>query len=134
LIIFILLISCTLKRSNPLDPNGHDIDIPPNVVLTILGEYVESGDYTKSINNYVEMEWNNDPSGIDGYYIYRSMDHDGLYILVTTQNHIPSDEHIQTYRDHDIVPGNWYFYKISAFNAEGLEGFRSNWKLTWVVD
>jgi len=136
-----MLLSCSLDRSNLLDPNGHDINIPPLVEnFQIDGEEVHSGDYVyiKSTGKSVEMSWDNDVTGVAGYYIYRSMAYDGLYVLVGDENHIPSNENPprQSFIDNDelIVPDSWYYYKISAYNDKGLEGYRSNWKLTWVVD
>lgn len=136
-----MLLSCSLDRSNVLDPNGHDINIPPKVEnFEIDGEEVVSGDYVyiKSTNGSVDMIWDNDASGVSGYYIYRSMAYDGLYVRIVELNHIPSNEDppTQTYTDNDelLVPDEWYYYKISAVNAQGLEGFRSSYKLTWVVD
>ncbi len=132
-----MLLSCSLDRSNPLDPNKHDINIPPLVEnFHIDGTEIIQGDYVyiKSTNKSVDMVWDNDVTGVAGYYIYRSMAYDGLYILVATENHIPSDDNTQSCTDTGLVPDSWYYYKISAYNDKGLEGYRSSWKLTWVVD
>jgi len=137
-IILTILLSCSLDRSNVLDPNGHDINIPPLVEnFHIDGDEIDLDGfiYIKSTNGSVDMIWDNDASGVSGYYIYRSMDHDGLYILVADLNHIPSNEEHQTQSFTDntgLVPDSWYYYKISAFNDKGLEGYRSSWKLTYL--
>lgn len=133
-----MLLSCSLDRSNLLDPNGHDINIPPLVEnFHIEGEEVYGDDYIyiKSTNGSVDLVWDNDVTGVAGYYIYRSMAYDGLYIQVADLYHIPSVENTQSFTDNSgLVPDSWYYYKISAYNDKGLEGYRSNWKLTWVVD
>ena len=127
-----LLFSCSLKRNNPLDPQSHDIYIPANVKnFMIIGEWVESGNYVKSYNNTVILEWDANEDEIEGYYIYRSRSYNGLYTKVKT---VYSPNHSWTDTESSgIEPNNWYYYKISAFNAEGLEGYRSDWKQTWVV-
>ncbi|RLC52942.1 MAG: hypothetical protein DRZ79_00330 [Candidatus Cloacimonadota bacterium] len=134
ILLFVVLsvFSCSLKRSNPLDPHGHDIYIPANIKdFQIIGEWVESGNYVKSYNNTVRMEWSPNEDEIEGYYIYRSRSYNGLYTRVKTV-YAPNHEWADT-ESSGIEPNNWYYYKISAFNEQGLEGYRSEWKQTWVV-
>lgn len=132
IILLLLVFSCSLKRDNPLDPASHDIYIPARVKdFEIIGEWVESGNYVKSYNNTVVLDWSPNEDEVEGYYIYRSRSYDGLYARVKTV-YSPNNDWTDT-ASSGVEPNNWYYYKISAFNAQGLEGYRSNWKQTWVV-
>ena len=119
--------SCSLKRSNPLDPNGNQDIVIPEPVTGIT--------YTTSSQNYipcsVTVSWTaNSPYNTDGYYIYRGLGYYSSFALVgdvkdTLFVHSSAN-------DPTVRPGD-YYYRVSAYNEypEGkLEGRRSEPK--WV--
>jgi len=118
ILIVLLTISCSLDRTNPLDPLVSSEGYPENVPNI---EVATSG-------NNIIITW--DPMlNIDGYYIYRSYKHDGLYQL------IKDEENINTfnYTDDNVEDISNVWYKMSAYmivNEEKLEGYRSEPK-TW---
>jgi len=122
LIISVLFIlSCSLDRTNPLDPlvSGQSA---PNEVTNIQISITE--------NNTIIVTWNS-VSNVDGFYIYRSQSYDGLYERIEDLQNI---NNINVYEDTDVdIPGNFYWYKMSAYiivDDEKLEGYRSEPK-TW---
>ena len=64
----------------------------------------------------ISITWYN-PSGITGYYIYRSNSENGPYSKIATVT--PST--ITSYLDPEtnLVMDSTYFYKISSYNANG---------------
>lgn len=133
LIIFsllsLLVVSCSLERSNPLDPDAHDITAPLKVTgLTIL----------EFSNMSVNLTWDAQ-IGIPTYYIYRSHTYDGLYIRVDTVHVTVVDSLSEPTIsgedfDDELLSGNWYAYKVSGVNDENLEGEPSNYKFTYYTD
>ena len=123
LILFTLIlfvISCSLDRTNPLDPLVSGTNAP-NRVTDI--------DVVTTENNTIIISWNS-VTNVNGYYIYRSQSYDGLYELIKDEED-PEEYH---YEDNDVdIPGIFYWYKMSAYIEldEGkLEGYRSEPK-TW---
>ena len=120
IILILFTISCSLDRTNPLDPlvSGNDA---PNEVTNIQVSITE--------NNTIIITWNSMMT-VDGYYIYRSQSYDGLYELILDED----NNSVSLYEDEDVdVPGNFYWYKMSAYiliDGEKLEGYRSEPK-TW---
>lgn len=120
IILILFTISCSLDRTNPLDPlvSGNDA---PNEVTNIQVSITE--------NNTIIITWNSMMT-VDGYYIYRSQSYDGLYELILDED----NNSVSLYEDEGVdVPGNFYWYKMSAYiliNGEKLEGYRSEPK-TW---
>ncbi len=115
-IALLLVISCSLKRNNPLDPLSSGIQAP-NKVTGINISITEE--------NNVEIQWDAmNPNYIDGYFIYRSQTYDGLYTIIFEPNETDS-----LYEDIDvIIPPNFYWYKMSAYKIienKKLEGYRS---------
>ena len=117
----LLTISCSLDRTNPLDPLVSGESYPeevPNIEVYVSG-------------NNIEVTWNG-MNNIDGYYIYRSQGYDGLYELIIDLVDDESEEYY--YLDDDVdIPGSFYWYKMSAYiliDGEKLEGYRSEPK-TW---
>jgi hypothetical protein len=114
--VYILLLSCSLDRDNPVDPHQGNILVPPQVTNIYIIEQ----------NNFVSISWNGIVD-IDGFYIYRSMSYDGFY------ERLPElDNNVTTYEDTDVdIVNNFYWYKLSAFinidedSEERLEGMRS---------
>ncbi len=120
IILILFSISCSLDRTNPLDPlvSGNDA---PSKVTNIAVAITE--------NNTIIITWNSMMT-VDGYYIYRSQSYDGLYELILDEE----NNSVSLYEDHDVdIPGNFYWYKMSAYiliDGEKLEGYRSEPK-TW---
>ena len=118
IILLLLIISCSLKRNNPLDPLNSGVQAP-NKVTGINISITEEDN--------VEIQWDTmNPNYIDGYFIYRSQTYDGLYSII-----FEPDETDSLYEDIDvIIPPNFYWYKMSAFKEipgtnKYLEGYRS---------
>jgi len=107
--IIILLIfsltSCSLDRSNPLDPAGDaSIKIPGKVMgLSYFKEY--------SPQNSIILRWSELPDA-DGYNIYRA------YSLQTKKELIHTLEfsEVTEYRDIDLIySGRYYYYWVSGY-------------------
>ena len=115
-----LTLSCSLKRTNPLDPlvsgEGYPGDVH-NVHVSI------------PVENSATITWSS-VADADGYYVYRSQSYDGLY----ERKGIVDDQNINGYVDSfDFNPQVNFWYKVSAYtsvNEEKLEGFRSE-PTTW---
>jgi len=118
LILFTL--SCSLDRTNPLDPMVSSINAP-NKVTSI---YIAT-----TADNTIMITWASMPT-VSGYYLYRSQSYDGLYEIILDED----DETVSSYEDQGVnIPGNFYWYKMSAYimvDGEKLEGYRSEPK-TW---
>lgn len=65
-------------------------------------------------------------SGAKGYNIYRSDDPSGNYVMIGTSN-------TTTYKDSTVVKGKKYYYKVTAFDANGMETAMSSWKSVTVM-
>lgn len=120
IILILFTISCSLDRTNPLDPLVSGTDAP-NEVTNIQVSITEI--------STIIITWNS-MNTVDGYYIYRSQSYDGLYKLILNED----NSSVSTYEDGEVtIPGNFYWYKMSAYIEldEGkLEGYRSEPK-TW---
>jgi fibronectin type 3 domain-containing protein len=119
-LFIIFTLSCSLDRTNPLDPFVSG-DNAPNEVTNVQVSITD--------NNTIMITWNS-VNNVDGYYIYRSQSYNGLYILIKDEESFAAS----SYEDNDVdIPGNFYWYKMSAYIEldEGkLEGYRSEPK-TW---
>ncbi|OQY40176.1 MAG: hypothetical protein B6226_00435 [Candidatus Cloacimonetes bacterium 4572_65] len=107
LILALVLTSCGLDRSNPLDPENNGIN-PPEKVREI--EVISSGQGV--VNKWIRISW--DPledSEADGYYVYRSRSYDGTYQRI---NVIESFA-VEFYNDRNNISPGAYFYRMSAF-------------------
>ncbi len=122
ILIVLLTISCSLDRSNPLDPlvsgEGYPEEVP-NIDVSVSG-------------NNIRITWTQ-MTNIGGYYIYRSQGYDGLFVLIKEESddgEIP----VTSYLDEEVnLSTNEYWYKMSAYiviDGEKLEGYRSEPK-TW---
>ena len=121
-ILILFILSCSLDRTNPLDPLVSGTNAP-NEVTNIQ--------VSITVNNTIIISWNS-VNTVDGYYIYRSQSYDGLYKLIIDLENL---NNIDEYEDSENIeiPGNFYWYKMSAYIEldEGkLEGYRSEPK-TW---
>ena len=122
LFITLVLFSCSLERNNPLDPVNSGINEPARVVVHEL---------PLTSYGFVLLEWELQ-SDAAGYYVYRSMSYNGYYSRI---HESPSDV-ISSYEDFsdDLVSETWYFYKVSAYNTLGLEGYSSHYTYTYYTD
>ena len=120
--MILLIMSCSLDRTNPLDPLVSNKEAPGRVT----GIQVMTTE-----NNTISITWNS-MQAADGYYIYRSQSYDGFYALIIDIEKGLNDIH--EYEDLDVdIPGNFYWYKMSAYiiiDEEQLEGYRSE-PITW---
>ena len=120
IILIMFTLSCSLDRTNPLDPL---------VSGKVAPEKVPNIHIATTADNTIMINWN-PMSNVNGYYIYRSQSYDGLYELIMDEN----DETVSSYEDQEVtIPGNFYWYKMSAYilvGEEKLEGYRSEPK-TW---
>ncbi len=97
--------SCSLDRSNPLDPAGDgNIRVPGKVTgLSYFKEF--------SPQNSILLRWNELPEA-DGYNIYRA------YSLHTKKEliHIMEFSEVTEYRDTDLIfGGRYYYYWVSGY-------------------
>ncbi len=121
IILLLFAISCSLDRTNPLDPLVSGKGYP--------GE-VHNVHVTIPANNSVTITWTPVPN-VMGYYVYRSQSYDGLYELITPDGiNFP----VNGYEDSfEFNPEVFFWYKVSAYimvDGEKLEGFRSE-PTTW---
>ncbi|HOE90575.1 MAG TPA: hypothetical protein PKZ69_06415 [Candidatus Cloacimonadota bacterium] len=119
LLLFIFtLSSCSLDRTNPLDPYGYeDITVPAMVQGILLS----------STGGVVNIRWNR-AEYVSKYRIYRSQSYDGKYEIIEEVSN-PSAEagnYVNTI-DSNVTLMR-YYYKLSAVNVQGLEGPRSAYK------
>ena len=118
LIIIIMVLSCALKRDNPLDPNNNEMNIPDEVVVYPFNPYTSF--------DVVRLRWELQPSIAASYYVYRSMSYNGSYLRISEVYPLVTDTlGIFDDYDEDLISGNWYYYRVSAVTATGLEGYRS---------
>lgn len=91
--------------------------------------YYDSGEPSKiddlsasADDDTIHLSWSrvkDTGSGISGYYIYRGTNSGGPFHLV---GHTSGT----SYRDHDVVEGNTYYYSVRAKDKSGNEGPNSN--------
>ena len=114
--VILLLTACELERTNPLDPqNNGEIEVP-GIVTDVNITSSGSGSTTK----WVEIEWSR-KDNVAGYYVYRALSYDGSYTNLTP-NGIPNTSNTPYFNDNSVYAGNYYYYRLSAFSSEGLEG------------
>lgn len=119
--------SCGLKRSNPLDPVSHDNLLIPELVINIGYMTSPAGVLLKTVS----FEWTpNNQTSTNGYYLYRSMGYNSDFARVdTVLTNIPSAGGKITCIHgakpwHVVMPGD-YYYKVSGWKTYGdrrLEG------------
>jgi hypothetical protein len=121
----LFIVSCELKRNNPLD----NVTPPPRVTgLTADG----SGPGVE--NKYVELTWTKNPSATsDGYYVYRGLAYNAEYARIDTVSNVAPEEVVT--RIIPIESPGFYYFKVSAFKqypAGKLEGSLSEWAIARV--
>ncbi len=126
LTILVYLLGCTLdiNRDNPLDPFDSGEHIPDEVVITTLPN--------TSIGS-VNLQWElqNDAAG---YLVYRSLSYNGVYTQIADIT-FEENDYIGSYEDYeDLISETWYYYKVSAYSINGLEGYRSQSTYTYFID
>ena len=62
------------------------------------------------------------------YKIYKKIG--GTYVHFDTVEHSGDIETLQYWTDSDLSPGITYYYRVSAVNAQGVEGPYSSWSGT----
>jgi hypothetical protein len=151
-VVILFVVGCTLKRSNPLDPNAHTLTIPQDITHLVITHSPAHTD-----NHWAQLSWDKLPTeNADGYHIYRGQSYNGTYqrldgtpgypLVINPPN--PTDSlsnHYMIWIDgaqsasipNGIVPGD-YYYKVSAYKRQGtsdstiLEGHLSPWVYTRV--
>ena len=120
-IIILLTLSCSLDRTNPLDPFVSGEGYPGDV---------HNVEVSFPVNNLVTIEWDLVP-GANGYYIYRSQSPDLLFDPITPEGiTFSEDGYVDVFQ---FNPDGRFWYKMSAYiliDGEKLEGYRSEPK-TW---
>jgi hypothetical protein len=115
----LVLASCGLKRSNPLDPTGNIGIVVPETVSNVACSPSPAG----AANKYVNVSWNpNSLYSTDGYYVYRGLAYNSAYSVVDTVFTNSCSHGSKPW--HMVTPGD-YYYKVSAFkvySAGRLEG------------
>lgn len=66
----------------------------------------------------INLSWNDNSTNEDGFGIQRKQGTDGTWDEINT---VPADT--ASYEDADVLPGNTYFYRVYAFNANGNSDF-----------
>ncbi|MEN7550431.1 fibronectin type III domain-containing protein [Rapidithrix thailandica] len=69
-------------------------------------------------NNQVEMQWKDVPFNETGFEIFRSQTENGPYTQIGT-----ASANATSFADKNVNGNNTYFYKVRAFNANGLSAF-----------
>jgi fibronectin type 3 domain-containing protein len=123
IIIVFLFGSCSLDRKNPLDPHGNDnIEVPLMVVGLELS----------STGGVVNIRWQRSEK-VNKYRLYRSQSYDGAYELIQTIAMTGLEtENTVTAVDDNVALQQYYYYKVSAVNVQGLEGPISSYKYVLV--
>jgi uncharacterized repeat protein (TIGR02543 family) len=76
---------------------------------------------TAKSSNSIDISWGY-VSGASGYYIYRSTSSGGPYTKLATGASTTA-----SYTDTGLLPGIPYYYKVSAYNSNFVEGSQSNY-------
>lgn len=128
LFLSLVMVGCSLKHSNPLDPEGHDITIPPTITGLTLNASAAGQQ-----NKWVEVRWTRIKTSntVKKYYIYQGLAYNSKYTKVQEVINPPASDTTSTlmWRDSNVIARE-YFYKISSVNEQGLEGTLSPWR--WV--
>lgn len=122
LLLGLLISSCGLKRSNPLDPLGNDNVIEPAPVVGITYSVSPAHQNPRSVT----LRWTaNSSLNTSGYYVYRGLGYFSAYALIDS---VQVNEYIHSSaNDNTVQPGD-YYYRISAYKGYpggNLEGRKS---------
>lgn len=106
--VMMLVNSCALDRTNPLDPKGNAEIIEPPQVLGLNLELIRH----QGVPTEIVLRWEESRPPVDGYYIYRSFSEYSRYDLI----HKETNREVTEFRDRDsIITGRQYWYRISAY-------------------
>lgn len=128
IVISFILISCSLDRSNPLDPLGNpDVFIPPDIKFANVDETQHFPDYELKwfVGKYTNALY--DTVKADGYFIYAAMNYYSNYILVDIKNSF-TDTTKNIYELYSDPGYRWF--KVSSYifypeYSDTLEGHYS---------
>jgi hypothetical protein len=84
------------------------------ITVALQASAVGAGDHLATLS------WNASPSGVAGYFVYRSTN-GGPYTKLT-----PTEDTNLTYTDSSVVAGQTYSYAVTAVNSENVESSYSN--------
>jgi fibronectin type 3 domain-containing protein len=87
----------------------------PSGVSASQGSYLDT----------IKVSWQK-VTGAKGYYVYRDSVSDGAYTVIDTVDTIVCKDFSVT------IPGKYYYYKISAYEANLREGTRSAYAAGWL--
>ena len=79
-----------------------------------------SGSGVQSSQHSVTLTWNPNPSGVQGYYVYRGAQTGGPY------SRISGLQGGTTYNDSSISSGQTYYYVVTALGSNAVESGYSN--------
>jgi hypothetical protein len=68
--------------------------------------------------NSINIEWTDNSTIEDGFYVYRSLTSGTGYTLVTTLG-----ANINHYTNYELNPSTTYFYRIRAYNEDGYSAY-----------
>ncbi|GAB1366766.1 hypothetical protein MASR1M36_16370 [Candidatus Cloacimonadaceae bacterium] len=122
LALSLILASCGLRRTNPLDPLGNESVIEPAPVVGITYSVSPAHQNPRSVT----LRWTaNSATNTSGYYVYRGLGYFSAYALIDS---VQVNEFIHSSaNDNTVQPGD-YYYRISAYKGYpggNLEGRKS---------
>ena len=79
-----------------------------------------SGTGTQSAQHSVALNWNPDPSSVQGYYVYRGVQSGGPYSKVSAL------QSSTNYTDLSVVSAHTYYYVVTALGTNSVESGYSN--------
>lgn len=79
-----------------------------------------SGTGVQATPHSVTLSWNPDPTGVQGYYVYRGSQNGGPYAKISSL--LPS----ATYTDTNVVSAQAYYYVVTALGTNSIESGYSN--------
>jgi hypothetical protein len=123
-IVTVILISCSLDKSNPLDPiDNPDVFYPPEIEFANVNATQHFPGYELKwyVGKYVTATY--DSIEASGYYLYGAMEYNSQYNVIAIKN-----KRDTTFNVEDLyhVPG-FHWFKVSSYivYTDTLEGHRS---------
>ena len=84
------------------------------------GNETWSGNGVQPAQHSVSLSWNPDPSGVQGYYVYRGGQSGGPYTRISPL--LPA----ASYTDSNVVSAQTYYYVVTALGTNSIESGYSN--------
>ena len=104
--------------SSPVTATPRDI-FPPAAPAGLEASVIPATNETPA---YVELSWAISPEGdLGGYFVYRSNLEDTQGERINTEILLSP-----TFRDNSVLPGNRYYYRVSAVDRSGNESPKSS--------